>query len=104
MLIEFGWAFFCRYEACLEAHLHRTDVELNRKLSLIGWLERNNVQIPEPLRPGLQCYRQVRNKLHHEDGASLDGSPDREIHLLPEHMEMFYNLFKWCGARVECAG
>ncbi len=104
MLIELGWAFFCRYESCLEANLKRRDVELNKNVSLLDWLQRNNVNIPRELRPGLEIYREIRNKLHHEDGASLDGSPDREIHLLPDHMERFYELFKWCGTRIECAG
>lgn len=104
MLIELGWAFFCRYESCLEAEIKRQDVKLNRKLSLIDWLKQNNVHVPDALHPGLQFYRQIRNQLHHEDGASLDGEPNREIHLMPEHMERFYKLFSWCGQRLACAG
>ncbi|MEW6356398.1 MAG: hypothetical protein AB1696_08740 [Planctomycetota bacterium] len=104
MLIELGWAFFCRYESCLEVHLKRAGVHLSKEVSLVAWLEQNNVTIPVDLRPGLEIYRQIRNKLHHEDGASFSGAPDQEIHLLPQHMENFYQLFKWCGSRIECAG
>jgi len=104
MRVELGWAFFCRYESCLEAHFKRHSMKLTKKLSLAQWFEQNNVQVPDSLQPGLIVYRAIRNKLHHEDGASMDGSPEREIHLLPEHMEQFYELFLWCGTRVECAG
>jgi hypothetical protein len=104
MLIELGWAFFCRYESCLETNLKRHGIKLDRKVSLLDWLEKNNVNIPNELRPGIQSYRQIRNKLHHEDGASFDESLDGEIHLLPDHMDRFYELFKWVGTRIEGAG
>jgi len=42
--------------------------------------------IPEELKPGLQVYRKIRNKLHHEDGAPLDDSGDLEIHLMQSVM------------------
>lgn len=101
MLVEFGWAFFCRYEGCLEAFLKRKGVQLSKKLSLKKWLEKKGVCIPKDLLSGLECYRQIRNKLHHEDGATLDGKDDEEIHLLPQHMENFYTLFVWVEKQVE---
>lgn len=104
MLIELGWAFFCRYEGCMEAELKRQGITLSKKLTLVDWLLQNNVVIPERLQPGLDVYRTIRNKLHHEDGASVDGSPDLEIHLMPEHMDNFYDMFSWCGENAACAG
>ncbi len=104
MRIELGWAFFCRYEGCVEAHLKENDVKLSKQLSLKQWLEGNGFVIPEDLCSGLDCYRQIRNRLHHQDGASFDGSQDSEIHLLPEHMENFYQLFSWIGDCLEEAG
>jgi hypothetical protein len=101
MLIELGWAFFCRYEACLEAYLKSRGVKLSRKVSLLEWFEQNNFVLSDFQKNGLFLYRKIRNKLHHEDGAALDGERDHEIHLLPEHMENFYNLFVWCGTTVE---
>jgi hypothetical protein len=101
MVIEFGWAFFCRYEACLEAYIKCKGIKLSKKLSLTEWFEKQKIVIPDSFKTGLSLYRKVRNKLHHEDGASLDGSEEGEIHLLPEHMENFYNLFVWCGENIE---
>ena len=104
MLIELGWAFFCRYEACLEAFLKRSQVKLSKKCTLSDWLIQNNVSVPENLKEGLDVYRRIRNKLHHEDGASLDGDPESEINLMPEHMNNFYELFIWCGSQVKTKG
>lgn len=100
MEIELGRAFFCRYEGCLEAELKRQDVRLDKNTRLIDWLRERNVTVPENLRPGLEIYRKIRSQLHHQDGASFDGPPDTEIHLLPHHLENFYDLFKWCGTQV----
>ncbi len=103
MVIELGWAFFCRYEACVEAYLKSKGVNLSKKVSLLDWLKEQNVCIPNHYAEGLSLYRKIRNKLHHEDGAArcVNGKEDEEIHLLPEHMENFYNLFVWCGKEVE---
>lgn len=101
MLIELGWSFFCRYEGCLEAHIKELGVELTRKLSLKDWLIENGIKIPSKYSSGLDLYRKIRNKLHHEDGAALNGDEEQEIHLLPEHMENFYELFVWCGVQIE---
>ena len=104
MVVELGWAFFCRYEACLEAYIKSKDIKLSKKLSLAAWFEYQNIIIPDSFKEGLSLYRKIRNKLHHEDGASLDGAEDEEIHLLPTHMDNFYNLFVWFGAKIEaCA-
>ncbi len=104
MRIELGWAFFCRYEGCVEAHLKENGIKLSRDLSLKQWLEREGFAIPENLNSGLDCYRKIRNQLHHYDGASFDGSRDSEIHLLPEHMETVYQLFAWIGDQIDEAG
>jgi hypothetical protein len=101
MVIELGWAFFCRYEACLEAYLKSKDVKLSKTVSLLDWLQKQDFKISDDQSKGLSLYREIRNKLHHEDGAALNGAEDEEIHLLPEHMEDFYNLFAWCGKKVE---
>ncbi len=100
MLIELGWAFFCRYEACVADFLVGMGVHLSKKLSLSDWLNQHSVTIPECYGKPLCVYRQIRNHLHHEDGASFDGSVAQEIHLLPEHMENFYGLFIWVGESV----
>lgn len=104
MRIELGWAFFCRYEGCFEYHLKQNNIKLSKKLSLLDWFKNNNIVIPDEFVAGLKCYRTIRNKLHHEDGTSFDGTADEEIHLLPEHMENFHNLFIWCGEKIENTG
>lgn len=101
MVIELGWAFFCRYEACLEYYIKSKGIQLSKKLSLIEWLDEQKIEISPSDKEGLLLYRKIRNKLHHEDGASLNGAEDEEIHLLPEHMENFYKLFVWCGNQIE---
>ena len=100
-VIELGWAFFPRYEACLEKWLKEQGVHLSKKLTLTDWLAQSDVRIPDEFSEGLGVYRRIRNSLHHDDGASFDGSSDSEIHLMPEHMERFFNLFCWIGERVE---
>ncbi len=101
LIIELGWAFFCRYEACLEAYIKSKGIKLSKSSSLVDWFDSKQIEIPHSYKEGLLLYRKIRNKLHHEDGASLDGTEDEEIHLLPEHMENFYNLFVWCGENIE---
>lgn len=101
MLIELGWAFFCRYEGCLEAFLKANQVTLTMGTPLKRWLS-DRMTIPVDKMKPLKVYRDIRNKLHHEDGASFDGDPDSEIHLLPEHMESFYEFFVWIGEQVAC--
>jgi len=100
MLIELGWAFFCRYEACLEKYLKDNGVKLSKKCSLGDWLKNNGVQIPDDLDVGIGIYRKLRNALHHNDGASLNGEANTEIHILPDHMERFYKLFVWISQQV----
>lgn len=101
MRIELGWAFFCSYESCLEAHLKRNGIPLSKKLSLSDWLKSKNVEIPENMKFGLEHYRIIRNSLHHEEGASHDSLGDEEYHLLPNHMKKFYELSLWCGQQVD---
>lgn len=101
MLIEFGWAFFCRYEGCFEAHIKEHGIVLSKKLSLLDWLNQNGAKPTEDQKHGLELYRKIRNKLHHEDGKSFDDTDDNEIHLLPDHMENYYQLFLWCGEFIE---
>ncbi len=100
MLIELGWAFFARYEACLEMFLKQKGVALEKKLPLSRWFEKNEVHVPLEFAEGLDLYRRIRNKLHHEDGAAMDGNQTKELHLLPEHMQNFYDLFIWIEAQV----
>ncbi|EIT7127090.1 hypothetical protein L2726_004703 [Vibrio parahaemolyticus] len=101
MLIELGWSFFCRYEGCLEAHIKELGIKLTKKVTLADWLLENKISVPSDYASGLDVYRTIRNKLHHEDGAALNGNDKHEIHILPEHMERFYRLFVWCGAQME---
>lgn len=100
-LIELGWAFFPRYEACLEKWLKDQGVELSKKVSLSDWLRDGQVNIPTEYSEGLKVYRTIRNALHHDDGATFDDSPQPEFHLLPDHMENFFHLFCWVGQQVE---
>ena len=101
MKIEYGWAFFCRYEACVERFIRNKGVHLSKRLSLLDWLDKNNIKFPGNYRIGMDAYRKIRNSLHHSDGASLSGEPDTEIHLYPEQMENFFKLFVWIGSAVE---
>ena len=102
MVIEFGWAFFARYEGCLEAYLQKTlKLALRRDFTIDKWLEVNSVIVPEKYLQGMAVYRRIRNSLHHDDGTSFDGPPDTEIHLLPEHMENFFCLFVWIANTAE---
>lgn len=101
MMIELGWAFFCRYEGCLEAHLKNRGVALSRQKSLLDWLKENEVCVSKNFEAGLSLYRDIRNKLHHEDGAALNGDRTSEIHLMPDHMQNFYELFVWVGNSIE---
>lgn len=98
VLIELGWAFFCRYEACLEAFLKRSNVDLSQGLT--RWLASKSIDIPRELRQGIKVYRRIRNQLHHEDGAPMNGERDQEIHILPDHMETYFDLFVWIGNQV----
>lgn len=100
-LIELGWAFFPRYEACLEKWLKDQKVKLSKKISLSDWLLNSKVNIPKDYSEGLAVYRKIRNALHHDDGATFDGSSEPEFHLLPDHMEKFFHLFCWVGQQVE---
>lgn len=103
-IIELGWAFFLRYEGCLEKWLKDQGVKLSRSVSLIDWLRDNHVSIPKDYLEGLKMYRRIRNSLHHDDGAAIDDSLETEIHLLPDHMERFFGLFCWVGEQIEAVG
>ncbi|MFG1296232.1 hypothetical protein [Xanthobacter variabilis] len=102
-IIELGWAFYCRYETCLEAWLKTNDVILSRKTTIKSYLIAKGAAIPEDMARGMDIYRDIRNKLHHEDGAIMDNDVDseKEIHLLEEHMDMFFHLFVYIGATVD---
>lgn len=99
-LIELGWAFFPRYEGCLEKWLKDQDVKLTKQRSLEDWLTSHEVNIPTEFSDGLRVYRNIRNALHHNDGASFDLNQEAEIHLLPDNMERFFSLFCWVGEQV----
>ncbi len=101
MLIELGWSFFCRYEGCLEAHIKELGIKLTKKLTLADWFRENKIDVPSCYTSGLDVYRTIRNKLHHEDGTVFNGKDNHEIHIFPEHMERFYRLFVWCGTQME---
>ena len=100
-VIELGWAFFVRYEGCLENFIKVQLGEIPEKFRLEKWLIEHNVQIPSDYVGSFKLYRDIRNSLHHDDGASIDGSSGTEIHLMPEHMERFFDLFCWIGKQVE---
>jgi len=97
MLIELGWAFYCRYEACLEAFISEHKIGLTKKYTLEDWMDDNGANIPVDYTVSLIEYRRIRNDLHHRDGQNSDGP---EIHLLPEHMENFYSLFIWIASVI----
>lgn len=100
MIIEIGWSFFCRYEACLEKYLKDKSVKLTKNKSLQDFLDENGIITPENYRDGIKLYRKIRNNLHHQDGKYFENE-NTEIHLLPIHMENFYNLFIWIGNEIE---
>ena len=100
MVIELGWAFFCRYEGCVEEFLvKKMGVKLSKKESLKDWLH-EQIKIPQEYIEPLEVYRIIRNALHHDDGAAIEGNRNLEIHLLPEHMENFFRFFIWIGEEV----
>jgi hypothetical protein len=59
------------------------------------------VAIPKELSDGLDVYRNIRNALHHDDGATFDGSGEPEFHLFPEQLENFFKLFCWIAQEVD---
>ena len=59
------------------------------------------MSISEERASGLQIYRTIRNALHHDDGATFDGGEEPEFHLMPEHMERFFQLFVWASKEIE---
>lgn len=97
MAIEMGWAFFVRYEACLEAFIKEQGIYLTKQRNLEDWMREKCIAVPDHLKEGLQVYRKVRNWLHHRDGQNDDGT---EIHLLSRHMDQFYELFVWSASAV----
>ena len=97
MVIELGWAFYCRYEACLEAFIKEQGVQLTKKKTLEDWMDEIGVVVPDGYKDGFRVYRKVRGWLHHRDCQNEDGT---EIHLYPEHMDQFYNLFVWIASAV----
>ncbi len=97
MVIELGWAFYCRYEACLEAFIKEQGISLGKKKTLENWMDENGVVIPYEYKDGFKVYRNVRNWLHHRDGQNEDGT---EIHLYPEHMDQFYEFFVWIASAI----
>lgn len=104
--IELGWAFFTRLEAILEVFTKKLNIKLSKKMSLLDYLKKHNVVTPNDFIKGLEVYREIRNTLHHGDGdvsllknkaKHLKGSPGKEIHLLPDHIKNFHELFQWLG-------
>lgn len=98
---EYGWAFFVRYEGCVEFFLKKSGVKLSKSCSLKDWLCKHNVDIPARFEKDLEVYRRVRNSLHHDDGAPPEGDSSPEIDLPPPRMEEFYELFVWIGEAVQ---
>jgi hypothetical protein len=97
MMIEFGWSFYCRFEACLESFIEEHEIKLSKTNKLEDWLSNKKIQVPKEFVEDLKQYRQIRNKLHHDDGQKADGT---EIELLPDDMDRFYNLFVWISATI----
>lgn len=102
-LIELGWAFYCRYDACFEDWLKERGIwhQLQKKggkhkISVGRFLKDQKILVPDELKHGLRNYKEIRNILVHNDGknrkAGLQGT---EKHLLPSNMELFFELFCW---------
>ncbi|HVV48883.1 MAG TPA: hypothetical protein VHO06_04430 [Polyangia bacterium] len=99
MVVELGWAFFIRLEGCLEALVHRLGIkgaDVPGKITAAGELSADELR-------GYQAARDLRNIYHHGDGdwtllskvpTEVRPAADSEPHLLPEHLERFYALFK----------
>jgi hypothetical protein len=100
---EYGWAFFARYEGCVEYFLKKSEVNLTRKFLLKDWLGEHKIDIPARFEKDLEIYRLIRNSLHHDDGAPPNGIATPEIDLPPSRMDEFYDLFVWIGQAVQGA-
>lgn len=104
--VELGWAFFTRLEACLESLLHRVNIELTKKKSLLAVCKSYGLILSDHEERGLRSYRELRNVLHHADGnpatydrelceiVAIDG---QEPHLYKTEVKGFYDLFKKVG-------
>lgn len=102
MLVELGWALFCRMDASVEALIQRIAVQPK---SILATLE----SCPEITPEDIQTYRtarELRNIIHHGDGdAGLLNRPatlvrvaqDKQPHLYPEHVERFHRVFSKAG-------
>ena len=100
--IELGWAFFCRYEACLERWLKSQNIRLGKKRSLYGYFVKQGITITEENIEGLKIDRSIRNKLHHDDGENFEEDQlGTEIHIKPQHLERFFDLFCWIEKAIE---
>ena len=95
LLVEAGWAFFCRMDACLEALISRLDVTPSTLLDQL----RVSGEFSEEDLNALRTARELRNIYHHGDGdwqllknspRSVRTAPDRQPHLYPEHGEKFH--------------
>lgn len=104
MRVELGWAFFTRMEACLETLA--SHMKIPSGSGILRHLEARRCDFSDHEQVGLKLYREIRNTLHHGDGDTsylrtppkvLRIEPEREPHLLEEHMESYYRLFKKVG-------
>ncbi len=110
MLVEMGWAFFTRMEACLEAFLHKNKIHLTQKKELLDYLEKDlNISLNNDQKNGLRRYRELRNCLHHGDGDAsllnrkpqfLDKTGNTEPHLFENHVRNYYELFSNVGQLI----
>jgi len=107
MLVELGWALFCRMDACLEALAIRVGVKPKNildRLAASGEFSASDFD-------ALRTARELRNVLHHGDGdwtllrnipTAVQTAPDKQPHLYPEHVEKFYLLFRKAGNTLGC--
>ena len=104
MVIELGWAFYCRMEACLETYVTKLGIRVG-KSGMAAYLKEQGLwqSLTGAEQEGVRQYRDLRNILHHGDGEPcwLRNQPKcvqvpegKEPHLLHEHMRDFRRLFK----------
>lgn len=102
MLVELGWASFCRMDACLEALINRVGITPR---NLYDYLKASGEFSDKDI-DDLRTARELRNIFHHGDGdgallknapKTVRLSPEKQPHLYPEHIENFYSLFNKAG-------
>ena len=101
MLVELGWAFFCRMDAALEALIGNLGIpgkDVLTRLSRCGFSSEDLERYGEA--------RELRHIIHHGDGdpallrsapAHVHVAPGKQPHLYPQHIERLYEVYLKAG-------